>query len=140
MLTKRDTPLHVEEVRRWADVRRSIHSTLQHERAVGGSSWADCFKMGENKALQRIGTGMLIQAVSQLSGINFIFYCELPDECRQLTAQTARPFFSTLASRTRSSSRSISHAPVEYTSPEECAIGAEVLFQAVMKWDAQRQH
>lgn len=51
-----------------------IYSTLQHERAAGGSSWADCFRMGENKALMRIGTGMLIQAFSQLSGINFIFY------------------------------------------------------------------
>lgn len=32
----------------------------------------------------------------------------------------------------------ISHAPVEYTSPEECAVGAQVLLQAVLNWDAQR--
>lgn len=51
-----------------------IYATLQKERALGGGSWIDCFRNGENKARQRILTGMILQACTQLSGINFIFY------------------------------------------------------------------
>ncbi|KAK8041950.1 hypothetical protein PG993_006473, partial [Apiospora rasikravindrae] len=33
----------------------------------------------------------------------------------------------------------VSHNPAEYTSPEDCAIGAEVLMHSVLKYDALRQ-
>lgn len=32
----------------------------------------------------------------------------------------------------------VSHNPAEYSSPEECAIGAEVLCQAVVRYDQKR--
>ncbi|KAI8656428.1 M20-dimer domain-containing protein [Fusarium sp. Ph1] len=37
-----------------------------------------------------------------------------------------------------SSKGGISHNPVEYTSPEDCAIGAEVLLQSVLRYDQLR--
>lgn len=51
-----------------------ILATLENERQHGGGSWADCFKMGKHRVLQRVLSGMALQAFTQLSGINFIFY------------------------------------------------------------------
>ncbi|WWC65534.1 uncharacterized protein I303_108152 [Kwoniella dejecticola CBS 10117] len=51
-----------------------IAANLEHERSVGKASWADCFKYGEGKTRLRIFTGMALQALQQLTGVNFIFY------------------------------------------------------------------
>jgi len=51
-----------------------IKNSLRVEQELGNSSWADCFKMGQNKILLRTFTGMALQAWQQLTGVNFIFY------------------------------------------------------------------
>ena len=51
-----------------------IKASLQLEEEQGGSSYLDCFKMNNNKALLRTLSGIGIQAFQQLTGINFIFY------------------------------------------------------------------
>ncbi|KAJ2934831.1 hypothetical protein H1R20_g2314, partial [Candolleomyces eurysporus] len=51
-----------------------IRENLEHERAIGESSYADCFKWNESKIGFRTLTGIFIQAWQQLTGINFIFY------------------------------------------------------------------
>ena len=51
-----------------------IAANLHHERAVGATSYLACFKMGPGKNAQRVLTGMGIQALQQLTGINFIIY------------------------------------------------------------------
>ncbi|BEJ17485.1 hypothetical protein CspHIS471_0608860 [Cutaneotrichosporon sp. HIS471] len=51
-----------------------ILATLEEERKSGGGSWSDCLRMGPQRTFQRIITGMILQAFTQLSGINFIFY------------------------------------------------------------------
>ncbi len=51
-----------------------IVATLENEHKTGGGRWADCLRQGPHRVFQRIVTGMLLQAFSQLSGINFIFY------------------------------------------------------------------
>ncbi|KAL0955380.1 hypothetical protein HGRIS_001628 [Hohenbuehelia grisea] len=51
-----------------------IRANLESERALGESSYADCFKQGHNKIALRTLTGIFIQAWQQLTGINFIFY------------------------------------------------------------------
>ena len=43
---------------------------------MGESSYLDCFKFTHNKIFLRTMSGILIQAWQQLTGINFIFYCE----------------------------------------------------------------
>lgn len=53
----------------------SIVANLEHERNLTtGSGWSDCLKQGESKTVQRIATGMALQGLQQLTGINFIFY------------------------------------------------------------------
>lgn len=51
-----------------------VASNLHHERSIGTDSYAACFKSGEAKVRKRVLTGIAIQALQQLSGINFIFY------------------------------------------------------------------
>ncbi|KDE03657.1 hypothetical protein MVLG_05847 [Microbotryum lychnidis-dioicae p1A1 Lamole] len=51
-----------------------IAAALHHERSLGGSSYLDCFRNGEGKNGLRTWTGIAIQALQQLTGINFIFY------------------------------------------------------------------
>lgn len=49
-----------------------IMANLEHERKNGGATWFDCFLQGESKALQRITTGMVMQALNQLSGVSHL--------------------------------------------------------------------
>ncbi|THH19244.1 hypothetical protein EW146_g1899, partial [Bondarzewia mesenterica] len=51
-----------------------IHAQLDAEKAIGESSYLDCFRPGHNQILFRTLTGIFIQAWQQLTGINFIFY------------------------------------------------------------------
>ncbi|GFZ51919.1 Probable glucose transporter rco-3 [Saitozyma sp. JCM 24511] len=51
-----------------------IAANLEHERKMGKASWADCFKGGPGKHRQRVITGMALQALQQLTGINFFMY------------------------------------------------------------------
>ncbi|KAL0065168.1 Plasma membrane low glucose sensor [Marasmius tenuissimus] len=51
-----------------------VRASLEAERAMGESSYIDCFRSGHNKILLRTLTGIFIQAWQQLTGINFIFY------------------------------------------------------------------
>ncbi|SCZ89635.1 BZ3500_MvSof-1268-A1-R1_Chr9g10507 [Microbotryum saponariae] len=51
-----------------------IAASLHHERSLGGSSYIDCFRNGEGKNGLRTWTGIGLQALQQLTGINFIFY------------------------------------------------------------------
>lgn len=50
---------------------REIKANHEYEMSIGKSSWADCFK---GQMLKRQLTGMGLQALQQLTGINFIFY------------------------------------------------------------------
>lgn len=43
---------------------------------MGESSYLDCFRSSHNKIALRTFSGIFIQAWQQLTGINFIFYCE----------------------------------------------------------------
>jgi len=49
-----------------------IKEALEAEMSVG-TSWYDCLRPSE-KRLQKTATGMALQALQQLTGINFIFY------------------------------------------------------------------
>ncbi|KAK4702214.1 MFS transporter, SP family, sugar:H+ symporter, partial [Phenoliferia sp. Uapishka_3] len=51
-----------------------IHANLLHERSVGQTSYLDCFRNGEGRNALRVWSGIGIQALQQLTGINFIFY------------------------------------------------------------------
>ncbi|TFK29674.1 MFS monosaccharide transporter [Coprinopsis marcescibilis] len=51
-----------------------IQVNLEAERALGESSYLDCFRFTKNKIAFRTLTGIFIQAWQQLTGINFIFY------------------------------------------------------------------
>jgi sugar porter (SP) family MFS transporter len=51
-----------------------ISLALEVERQMGGVSYIDCFRNGDNRNALRTWTGILIQAWQQLTGINFIFY------------------------------------------------------------------
>jgi hypothetical protein len=48
-----------------------IQASHDHEKSLGEASWLDCFRL---PLLKRQCTGMAIQALQQLSGVNFIFY------------------------------------------------------------------
>ncbi|KAH9933296.1 MFS monosaccharide transporter [Fomitopsis serialis] len=51
-----------------------ISANLEEERALGESSYLDCFRFSHNKIFLRTMSGIFIQAWQQLTGINFIFY------------------------------------------------------------------
>ncbi|GAA6064441.1 hypothetical protein JCM10212_000140 [Sporobolomyces blumeae] len=50
-----------------------IAANLHHERASGKAGYIDCFRSGPGRNALRTWTGIGIQALQQLSGINFIF-------------------------------------------------------------------
>jgi len=51
-----------------------IAANLHHERSVGSTSYIDCFRSGPGRNALRTWTGIGLQALQQLTGINFIFY------------------------------------------------------------------
>lgn len=51
-----------------------IKANLEAEKALGESSYLDCFRDSHNQIRFRVLTGIFIQAWQQLTGINFIFY------------------------------------------------------------------
>ncbi|KAL7418068.1 monosaccharide importer [Mrakia frigida] len=51
-----------------------ISMALEAEMALGKTSYIDCFRSGEARNGLRTWTGILIQGMQQLTGINFIFY------------------------------------------------------------------
>ncbi|GAA5962209.1 hypothetical protein JCM21900_002310 [Sporobolomyces salmonicolor] len=61
-----DSPQVAEE---YAEIAAQIH----HTRSLGGTSYVDCFR-SQNRNLLRTMTGIGLQALQQLTGINFIFY------------------------------------------------------------------
>lgn len=50
---------------------QEIHANYQYEKSLGKASYIDCFKGSVGK---RLLTGMVLQCLQQLVGINFIFY------------------------------------------------------------------
>ena len=53
-----------------------IRTSLKEEMEIGEAGWVDCFRPTHNKILLRTLSGIFLQAWQQLTGINFIFYCE----------------------------------------------------------------
>ncbi|KAI0032320.1 general substrate transporter [Vararia minispora EC-137] len=51
-----------------------LRSALQAEEALGNASYLDCFRESENKMRLRTLTAVGLQALQQLSGVNFVFY------------------------------------------------------------------
>ncbi|KAK4054101.1 Plasma membrane low glucose sensor [Microbotryomycetes sp. JL201] len=51
-----------------------IAANLHHERALASNSYLACFTFGPGKNCQRTLTGCALQALQQLTGINFIIY------------------------------------------------------------------
>ncbi|KAG0152433.1 hypothetical protein CROQUDRAFT_649835 [Cronartium quercuum f. sp. fusiforme G11] len=64
-------PIDSEQVSREYD---EVNDALMIEREIGAGSYADCFKTGKGRYRLRTLTGMAIQALQQLTGINFIIY------------------------------------------------------------------
>lgn len=64
-------PAGSEQVSREYD---EVADALALERTIGAGSYVDCFKSGRGRYRLRTLTGMAIQALQQLTGINFIFY------------------------------------------------------------------
>ncbi|EGF99212.1 uncharacterized protein MELLADRAFT_50751 [Melampsora larici-populina 98AG31] len=64
-------PADSEQVAREYD---EVNDSLVLERTIGAGSYADCFKSGKGRYRLRTLTGMGVQALQQLSGVNFIFY------------------------------------------------------------------
>src|SRR6201986_2793019 len=59
-----DRPVLLEEL-------AEIEANHEYEMAIGTSSYISCFKKPVRK---RLFTGMALQALQQLTGVNFIFY------------------------------------------------------------------
>lgn len=59
------------------DEAQDIQATIEHELSQSsGSGYLDCFRQGDDKVRLRVLTGIGLQALQQLSGINFVgFKC-----------------------------------------------------------------
>ncbi|OJT07631.1 hypothetical protein TRAPUB_1491, partial [Trametes pubescens] len=53
---------------------QDIRVALQIEREMGESTYKDCFRLNQNKTGLRTLSGIVILALQQLTGINFLFY------------------------------------------------------------------
>ncbi|CAO1625646.1 unnamed protein product [Parajaminaea phylloscopi] len=53
---------------------REIKDNLEEERSRGHGSWKHTFQQNDHKNRLRVATGAALQALQQLTGINFIFY------------------------------------------------------------------
>lgn len=53
---------------------KEIQDNYETEMAAAGGGWKELLDRGERKSLQRVTTGAVLQALQQLTGINFIFY------------------------------------------------------------------
>ncbi|GAA6020446.1 hypothetical protein JCM11491_000249 [Sporobolomyces phaffii] len=51
-----------------------IAANIHHERSLGTATYIDCFRSGPGRNALRTWTGIGLQALQQLTGINFIFY------------------------------------------------------------------
>ncbi|GAA5914181.1 sugar porter family MFS transporter [Sporobolomyces salmoneus] len=51
-----------------------IAANIHHERSLGNGGYIDCFRGGPGRNALRTWTGIGLQALQQLTGINFIFY------------------------------------------------------------------
>jgi len=51
-----------------------IVANFRHETALGQTGYIDCFRNGPSRNRLRVLTGAALQALQQLTGINFIFY------------------------------------------------------------------
>jgi SP family sugar:H+ symporter-like MFS transporter len=51
-----------------------IRAAVAAQEALGSASYADCFRATPNKIRLRTFTAIAVQALQQLSGVNFIFY------------------------------------------------------------------
>ncbi|KAM0748130.1 MFS monosaccharide transporter [Meredithblackwellia eburnea MCA 4105] len=52
----------------------NISANLSHQQAISSASYIDCFRNGPGRNRLRVLTGIGLQALQQLTGINFIFY------------------------------------------------------------------
>lgn len=89
---------------------QDIRVALQIEREMGESTYKDCFRLNQNKTGLRTLSGIVILALQQLTGINFLFYCKallvVILHISHCIPQTAQRSSHTSASGTRSSSPS----------------------------------
>lgn len=90
-----------------------IAANLHHERAIGATSYLDCFRNGPGRNRLRTLTGMGIQALQQLTGKSSLrslvsVFARATDTNLQVSTSsstTAPPSSRTVASATPSSSR-----------------------------------
>ncbi|GMM33921.1 hypothetical protein DASC09_012460 [Saccharomycopsis crataegensis] len=60
---------HPEVIEEYEEIR----ANHEYEMSLGSSGWLDCFKSSNHQRL-RIFTGISLQALQQLTGVNFVFY------------------------------------------------------------------
>lgn len=70
----------------------TIRAALQKEDEAGESTYRDCLRLTPNRIALRTLTSIVIQALQQLTGITFIFYCECLFLGRHRIIVTSCPF------------------------------------------------